>query len=412
MSPMSPIHSPRDLLQHLFLPSLLDVFFAALLLAAFARPQGLQALLGDGDTGWHIRTGQLVLASGRVPVEDPFSFTRPREAWFAWEWLSDVLFARTWRWRGVGGVAALAGSLLVLSATLLLWRMLRGGAGLWIGVAAAMAAVSASSVHYLARPHIFSMLFYTLALWALAEDRRRQGLCVWMLAPLTALWANLHAGFVAWLATLGLLCCLCLAQRRWSELRRYAARDVRGGEPAESLRLEPARACAALSGIVVDYGSRAGVSISAHSLRRHAGFRRAVTGGGGADSEVGPVRSAAGAGLGIPGAALGAARASVRDCGRPGGGGSSGGGMGTRGGRGWRAIARENFLGPRFGIRTCTASQSVAAGDGSGGDCGVPGGELFRSRIPCECGGEQSFAVHARNRECLACSRRINGPIT
>jgi hypothetical protein len=221
MQPIAPPEAPRGLLGRLLLPSLLDVFFAALLLGAFVHPAGLQSLLSDGDTGWHIRTGELVLETGRAPVEDPFSFSRPRQQWFAWEWLADVAFAAVWRWRGLAGAAVLAGAVLVLAATALLAHLLRRGYGLWIGLAATMAAVSASSLHYLARPHIFSILFYTLALWILAEDRRRRGWLVWLLVPLTALWANLHGGFAAWLATLGLLLGFCLARRDWSGLGRY-----------------------------------------------------------------------------------------------------------------------------------------------------------------------------------------------
>jgi hypothetical protein len=221
MSTAVPPEAPRRPLRRLLVPSLLDVFFGALLLAAFAQPQGLRPLLSDGDTGWHIRTGELVLETGRAPVADPFSFSRPRQPWFAWEWLADVIFAATWRWRGLAGVAALAGTVLALAATALLAQILRRGCGLWIGLAAAMAAVSASSIHYLARPHIFSILFYTLALGILAEDRARRGPLVWLLVPLTALWVNLHAGFVAWLGTLGLLLILCAAQHDWSQVRRY-----------------------------------------------------------------------------------------------------------------------------------------------------------------------------------------------
>ena len=125
-----------------------------------------------------------------------------------------MVFAETWRWRGLAGVAALAGAMLALAATALLARILRRGCGLWIGLGATMAAVSASSIHYLARPHVFSILFYTLALWILAEDRVRRGPLVWLLVPLTALWTNLHAGFVAWLATLGLLLLLCARAAR------------------------------------------------------------------------------------------------------------------------------------------------------------------------------------------------------
>lgn len=180
------------------------------------------SLLSDGDTGWHIRTGELVLETGRAPVADPFSFSRPRQAWYAWEWLADVAFAAMWRWRGLAGVAVLAGALLALAATALLANLLRRGCGLWLGLAAAMAAVDASRVHYLARPHVFSILLYTLGLWALFEDRRTPSRRLWLLAPMTALWVNLHGGFVAWLGTLGLLLLECVWRRDWRQLRRYA----------------------------------------------------------------------------------------------------------------------------------------------------------------------------------------------
>ena len=226
MSPIVPAALQESVLRKWFVPSLLDVFFGALLLSAFAHPQGLRSLLSDGDTGWHIRAGELVLETGRVPVADPFSFSRPREPWFAWEWLADVVFAELWRWRGVAAVASLAGVTLALAATALLAAILRRGCGLWLGLAATMAAVSASTIHYLARPHVFSILFYTLALWILAEDRLRRGPLLWLLVPLTALWTNLHAGYVAWLGTLCLLLILCAVQRDWPAARRYGTLAV------------------------------------------------------------------------------------------------------------------------------------------------------------------------------------------
>ena len=106
-------------------PSLVDVFFIALCVALFARPHGLETLLADGDTGWHIRTGELILSSGRVPVADPFSFSRPGAPWFAWEWLSDVIFALFNRWSGVAAVAAVCGVVLSLAASALFAGLLR-----------------------------------------------------------------------------------------------------------------------------------------------------------------------------------------------------------------------------------------------------------------------------------------------
>jgi hypothetical protein len=112
---------------------------------------------------------------------------------------------------------------LALSATVLFVWLLRRGAGLWVGAGITLAAVSASSIHYLARPHVFSILLYTAGLWALSEDHVRPRRWLWMLVPGCALWANLHAGFVAWLCTLGLLTVLCLAARNGKLAMRYGA---------------------------------------------------------------------------------------------------------------------------------------------------------------------------------------------
>jgi hypothetical protein len=181
-----------------------EVFFCALLAVTFARPAGFTALLDDGDTGWHIRTGEIVLDSGRPPAADPFSFTRPGDRWFAWEWLADAIVAAAWRCGGLRAVALVAGAAICLTAALLLAWMLRRGAGLWVGLLVTLAAASASTVHSLARPHVFSILFYAAVLWLLDEERRRPSFRLWALVPLAALWANLHAGFVALIATLAM----------------------------------------------------------------------------------------------------------------------------------------------------------------------------------------------------------------
>lgn len=196
------------------MPSLVDLLFLAIFLTAFASRSGIQALLFDGDTGWHIRTGELVLAAGHPLHSDPFSFTRAGEAWFAWEWGADVIFAALNGWRGLAAVAAFTGVALALAAAALFARLLRRGDGLWVALAATLAAFSASSVHYLARPHIFSILVYTLTLWIVEEDRRTPGWLLWMLPPLAAVWANLHAAFVILPATL-LLLAACGAWRRY-----------------------------------------------------------------------------------------------------------------------------------------------------------------------------------------------------
>src|SRR3954451_6871730 len=56
---------------------------------------GLMALsprvLNDGDTFWHVRAGQMMIAQHAVLRADPFSWSFRGAPWFTHEWLSEVL---------------------------------------------------------------------------------------------------------------------------------------------------------------------------------------------------------------------------------------------------------------------------------------------------------------------------------
>ncbi len=221
----------RRLATRLLTPSLSDCFLLSVMVWLFvAGTGGWTALLLDGDCGWHIRTGDLILATGSVPRTDPFSFTRLGEAWFAWEWLSDVLFAVLHQAIGLKGVVLLAGVLISSFATLLLRHAVWAGANMFAALAVTLLAVGASSVHFLARPHLFTLVLFAAAMWLLDRDRRVGGYAVWLLVPLTVLWTNLHGGFLALVASLGLLTLgaagetLLKSQAApgWSGVRRYA----------------------------------------------------------------------------------------------------------------------------------------------------------------------------------------------
>jgi hypothetical protein len=196
----------------LLVPSLSDCLFLAILLWVFALGSGWSVLLADGDTGWHIRTGEYILNTGSVPATDLFSFSKAGQPWFAWEWGSDVVFAMLHRAWGLKGVVVFSGLVLSLSATLLFRYMVWRGANLLAALLATLLATGASTVHYLARPHIFTFLGLTAAMWILECDRRRRSPGVWWLVPMTALWTNLHGGFLAWIACLGLVVAGCTCE--------------------------------------------------------------------------------------------------------------------------------------------------------------------------------------------------------
>jgi len=177
------------------LPSLTDVAFLLPIVFLFAPLNGVKSMLGDGDTGYHIRAGEWILANGRVPDRDIFSFTKAGEPWFAWEWLWDAGFA--WLHQCGGLAAVVLVSLLVIGLTFaLLFRLARRRCGNpLLAISVTLLAVAASSIHWLARPHVFSWLFLVIFLGLLERVSEGRFRLLWWLPPLTVLWTNLHGGF-------------------------------------------------------------------------------------------------------------------------------------------------------------------------------------------------------------------------
>ncbi len=203
-------------------PSFLDCFFFSLLVWLFAGgPSGWAGLLYDGDAGWHIRTGDYILNTHRIPTTDLFSFSKPDGAWYAWEWLTDVVFSLLHRAFGLKGIVLLAGVVIPLAMTLLLFHMMRRGANIFVGLVVVMLGVGGSSVHYLARPHVFTLLFLAISMLILDRDRLQHSRLVWILVPLTALWTNMHGGFVAIIACTGLVTIGSALASRWTHVFRY-----------------------------------------------------------------------------------------------------------------------------------------------------------------------------------------------
>src|SRR6185312_11467667 len=147
-----------------FLPSLTDVAFLMPVMFIFVKLSGTRTLLADGDTGWHLRTGEWILNHHQIPYTDLFSFSRPGAPWFAWEWLWDTIFALLFRSGGMAAVV-LANTLVICFASAFLFRLIRRKCdnGL-VAIAVTLLATGGCAIHWLARPHLFTILFFTLTL--------------------------------------------------------------------------------------------------------------------------------------------------------------------------------------------------------------------------------------------------------
>ncbi len=231
------------------LPSLTDVAFLLPLILLFAGLRGVRTLLGDGDTGWHVRIGEWILAHGQVPRQDMFSFTKPGQPFFAWEWLWDV--AAAWlhqRW-GLAGVV-LASLLVIAFSTVLLYRLVyrRCGNPLVSIVLTGLASAGAS-VHWLARPHLITMLMLVVFLTFLERVREGHTGWLWTLPVLMIAWTNLHGGFPIGIIVVGAYGAgeLLRAAVTWDSAERRAS--LRAANPY----LVAAAGCA-LASLVNPYG--------------------------------------------------------------------------------------------------------------------------------------------------------------
>jgi hypothetical protein len=152
--------------------------------------QGYQQFFRDSDAGWHIRTGEAILATGQLPRSDPYSFTRSGEPWFAWEWAADAAMGAVHRAGGLRAVALFYA--VAIAAGVWMWFRLHWAMGGNFLIACAMAPLllTTCGIHWLARPHVLGWLLLLAMVWWC-----ERGGSWWGAGLIAAVWANVHASF-------------------------------------------------------------------------------------------------------------------------------------------------------------------------------------------------------------------------
>ncbi len=170
------------------------VFFMVAWLTLFALPY---LLFTDGSTGWHIVSGMHILEKGFTHT-DLFSAHFVDRPWVAYEWLFDLISAFFVKMGGVPALAVLIASTLALTYTLLYDRCRQVGAGILVSFCLIVLAMLVSIMHWLARPHIFELLFLFIFVCELenyfrsTQNKKR----IYIILPLTMLfWVNMHPSF-------------------------------------------------------------------------------------------------------------------------------------------------------------------------------------------------------------------------
>jgi hypothetical protein len=164
-------------------------------LLAFAVVLFAPQVLNDGDTYWHLASGQWMLAHGQILHRDVFSFSHLGRPWDTHEWLSDVLMGLAFRGAGWSGLLILYASAAAAAAAMLASRLGKSLTGLTLIVTLVLAFACASP-SLLARPHLLALplaIAWMVELLAARDAHRAPRL--WM-AAVMLVWANLHGGYL------------------------------------------------------------------------------------------------------------------------------------------------------------------------------------------------------------------------
>jgi hypothetical protein len=166
----------------------------------------------DPDLWGHVLFGRDILRVG-LSSADPYSFTSDVR-WVNHEWLAEIALYASYAAAKGAGLVLFKAAVIVAAVALAHARVRRSDVDPI--VSDALLVVLAAGVwvrSYVARPQIFSLLFFAAMLWILrrVEDGRRG----WLAAlPVTfALWVNFHGGWVVGIGVLALWAAITYRRR-------------------------------------------------------------------------------------------------------------------------------------------------------------------------------------------------------
>jgi hypothetical protein len=204
---------------------------------------GRFALLNDPGIPWHLRLGRDIARTGAVPRQDHLTYTKTGTPWVDQSWGFDLLLATVVDhagWSMAIGLAAIGLGLIYAGLTR---ALVNDGFPPLVAVVVGILATSIGSLHFLLRPHLFTLGFVLVAFRICQRQHERGGWGVLWLAPLTAVLANLHGGFLA-LPFIGVTSAIGEAvSGPWSATRR-----------SQVFRFSLAAACAGLAAVANPYG--------------------------------------------------------------------------------------------------------------------------------------------------------------
>lgn len=184
------------------------------------------------DMGFHLRAGELIWETGRIPTQDVFSYVAEGRRWVDSQWLFQTVAYGANAMAGVAGLVALR-ALAVGALIGALFAASHRSGSLAIALALGLLAVFACLERFTLRPDLFTMTF--LAVFVAGWERFERHPRLWLvtLPVLQVIWTNSHALHVLGPLYLG----AALAGRLIdTHMRRIGIRVTAPAEDARALR--------------------------------------------------------------------------------------------------------------------------------------------------------------------------------
>jgi hypothetical protein len=199
----SPYASARA---HAWLPSLSAMIWITLFLGLNLTPARHVLISADSDPGWHRRMGEWMIQHHAIVRENDFLHTH-QGPYLPRDWLSEVIYATASNQFGWSGFVLVAATLIATCYWLLHRQLMAEGCDAFLATMLVLVAMLAGSMHWLARPLLFTQLLtlvFAVQLRRFQEGQISPVKLFAVLVPLMVLWVNLHAAFMTGLVLIGM----------------------------------------------------------------------------------------------------------------------------------------------------------------------------------------------------------------
>ena len=159
--------------------------------------------LSSVDLAYHLRAGEMILDTGRIPTVDTFTFTASGTSWLNQQWGAQLILAAVYRLAGWTGLIVFRAALVGVIYGCMFEACRRFGLDLRRASWLTIAAFIVSAVALALRPQLLGMALLAVTL-LLVADRRAHPRRLLAVPLIVLVWANIHGSFFLGPVVLGL----------------------------------------------------------------------------------------------------------------------------------------------------------------------------------------------------------------